>query len=124
VTTTDDPSIDPPDLGTPYLAVHISGRVLHVRIDRPDRFADRHNRSRIEQIDDVRFAVGQSSKCVRLDIERDHRGTLTREQLRDGAADALGGTCDEDPFFGEAWHFSSLVLRGALSVRTAMKQRA
>ena len=37
MTTSDVPSIDPPDLGTPYLAVHTRGRVLHVRIDRPDR---------------------------------------------------------------------------------------
>ena len=26
-----------PDLGTPHLAVHVDGRVLHVRIDRPER---------------------------------------------------------------------------------------
>jgi enoyl-CoA hydratase/carnithine racemase len=31
------PSIDAPDLGTPYLAAEVRGRVLHVKIDRVDR---------------------------------------------------------------------------------------
>lgn len=31
------PAIDAPDLGTPHLAVHVDGRVLHLRIDRADR---------------------------------------------------------------------------------------
>lgn len=33
----DAPSIEAPDLGSPHLAVHVEGRVLHVRIDRPER---------------------------------------------------------------------------------------
>jgi len=32
-----DLPLDPPDLGSPHLAVHVDGRVLHLRIDRTER---------------------------------------------------------------------------------------
>ncbi len=31
------PDLTPPDLGSPYLVVHVDGRVLHLRLDRTDR---------------------------------------------------------------------------------------